>query len=81
MNQPAKIVDCTLRDGGYYSDWVFENTLVDNYLNAMNFSGVDIVEIGFRFTPKPKFLGVGHRLAILYFLGRWTQTRHNVGGF
>jgi len=57
MNQLAKIVDCTLRDGGYYCDWVFDNTLVDNYLNAMNFSGVDIVEIGFRFTPKSKFLG------------------------
>ena len=57
MNQLAKIVDCTLRDGGYYCDWVFGNTLVENYLTAMNFSGVDIVEIGFRFTPKSKFLG------------------------
>jgi len=57
MDQRTKIVDCTLRDGGYYCDWVFDKTLVDNYLNAMSFSGVDVVEIGFRFTPKSKFLG------------------------
>ena len=53
----TKIVDCTLRDGGYYCDWVFDKTLVKRYLVAMSSAGVDIVEVGFRFSTKPKFLG------------------------
>jgi 3-deoxy-D-manno-octulosonate cytidylyltransferase len=44
-----KFLDCTLRDGGYYTDWKFEKDLVNQYLFAMSETGVDIVELGFRF--------------------------------
>ena len=27
-----KILDCTLRDGGYYTNWDFKPQLVDKYL-------------------------------------------------
>ena len=27
-----KILDCTLRDGGYYNNWDFSNDLVNDYL-------------------------------------------------
>jgi len=51
------VIDCTLRDGGYYNQWQFNDALVDKYLKAIAGSGVDIVEIGFRFLPKDADLG------------------------
>ncbi len=48
----TKLLDCTLRDGGYYNHWDFAPELVDRYLLAMEASGVDIVELGFRTPPK-----------------------------
>ena len=42
----ALILDCTLRDGGYYTDWDFDEHLVDTYLKAMNNLPIDIIEIG-----------------------------------
>lgn len=41
-------LDCTLRDGGYYNNWDFELSAVEQYLNVMDQIGVDYVEIGFR---------------------------------
>lgn len=52
-----KLLDCTLRDGGYYCDWIYENELVQEYLNTMKASGIDFVEIGLRSNVKNKFLG------------------------
>jgi 4-hydroxy 2-oxovalerate aldolase len=43
-----KVLDCTLRDGGYYNNWDFNVELANQHLFAMHESGVDIVEIGFR---------------------------------
>ena len=51
------ILDCTLRDGGYYNNWRFDNNLVAKYLLAMKESGVDIVELGYRFFPRSEFYG------------------------
>jgi len=52
-----RILDCTLRDGGYYNNWCFPRPLVGDYLRAMAEAEVDIVEIGFRNFPQPSFLG------------------------
>lgn len=42
-----KILDCTLRDGGYINDWEFgHNNLLSVYERLVE-SGVDIVEVGF----------------------------------
>lgn len=41
------VLDCTFRDGGYYTGWHFEETLVRDYLEAMAQSRVDVVEIGY----------------------------------
>ena len=46
--QSFKILDCTLRDGGYYTNWDFDRDLVDNYLNAMNALPIDYLEVGYR---------------------------------
>lgn len=43
-----KLLDCTLRDGGYYNNWFFARELVDDYLSSMKNQMIDSVEIGFR---------------------------------
>lgn len=48
MNQGLRILDCTFRDGGYYTDWDFDRRTVQKYLHALDEAGVDVVEIGFR---------------------------------
>ncbi len=53
----VRILDCTLRDGGYYNSWQFSNDLVTDYLRAVSRAGVDFVEIGFRSFPQSSFVG------------------------
>lgn len=43
-----KILDCTLRDGGYYTNWDFDDALVTTYINAMNQLPIDYIELGYR---------------------------------
>lgn len=43
-----KILDCTLRDGGYYTDWNFDETLVKNLVKSLDKNGVDIIELGYK---------------------------------
>lgn len=59
MDNLDKIVllDCTLRDGGYYNNWDFDRNLVESYLQAASASGINAVELGFRLLPKPFFVG------------------------
>jgi 4-hydroxy 2-oxovalerate aldolase len=51
------LIDCTLRDGGYYNNWNFPVNLINNYLIAMNSAKINIVEIGFRFLKNNGFKG------------------------
>tara|TARA_Y100000389_G_C17441344_1_gene508741 strand:- start:67 stop:1665 length:1599 start_codon:yes stop_codon:yes gene_type:complete len=51
------ILDCTLRDGGYYNNWYFRKDLINEYLKVMDSIKVDYVEIGFRFIDKVKTKG------------------------
>jgi len=57
MSKNPKILDCTLRDGGYYVDWDFDESTVRKYLSAVVIAKIDIIELGFRFLPVNKFLG------------------------
>lgn len=43
-----KILDATLRDGGYYNNWDFSVDFINKYLLVAQAVGVDVVEIGFR---------------------------------
>jgi len=56
-NQKVDILDCTLRDGGYYLNWDFKTDLVQKYLNAINTCRIEIVEIGFRTFAKGDYYG------------------------
>src|SRR5690554_5355464 len=51
------LLDCTLRDGGYYNSWNFEQELVKEYLEAMDAAGVDMVELGLRSLKNIGFKG------------------------
>lgn len=52
-----KILDCTLRDGGYYNNWDFSEEIVEEYLNSMANANIDFVELGLRNFPKSGFVG------------------------
>ena len=51
------LLDCTLRDGGYHVNWDFDNALVKRYLSAIQISGIDFIELGFRNAPANKYRG------------------------
>ena len=42
-----KILDCTLRDGGYVNDWDFTQSQVDKIINSLEKSNIDIIELGY----------------------------------
>ena len=44
-----KLLDCTLRDGGYYNNWNFSEKIIQKYLKSIETTGIRYVEIGFRF--------------------------------
>ena len=52
-----KILDCTLRDGGYYNNWDFSNNLISDYLKCMKDCSIDYVELGFRSLNNKGFKG------------------------
>ncbi|MCH8889270.1 aldolase catalytic domain-containing protein [Patescibacteria group bacterium] len=52
-----KFLDCTLRDGGYYTDWDFEQEVVDTYLKSVEKLPIDIIEVGYRNNPHKEYLG------------------------
>lgn len=56
-NKDLTLVDCTLRDGGYYNAWNFSPELINKYLAAMKAAQVDVVELGFRFLKNEGFKG------------------------
>lgn len=43
-----EILDCTLRDGGYYTQWDFNEQVTSNYFAAMEKLPISYVEIGYR---------------------------------
>lgn len=51
------LLDCTLRDGGYYNSWDFSSELINDYLVAMQSAGVNIVELGLRSLQNKGFKG------------------------
>lgn len=42
-----KILDCTLRDGGYVNKWKFGKEKINNIINELTEADIDIIECGF----------------------------------
>ena len=52
-----QILDCTFRDGGYYTDWDFSQVIVSAYLAGLNNLPIDYIELGYRNNPEKDYLG------------------------
>lgn len=57
IRKNVKILDCTFRDGGYYTNWNFDHKIVNDYLKLYETGISDIVEIGLRTINSPSYLG------------------------
>lgn len=60
MSKPehsTTILDCTLRDGGYYNNWDFSKDLFEVYFKGIIESGIQAIELGFRSLPSNSFKG------------------------
>ena len=42
-----KILDCTLRDGGYINDWNFGEANIKQIVNSLSDANVDLIELGY----------------------------------
>ncbi|NOQ14155.1 MAG: hypothetical protein GQ583_06720 [Methyloprofundus sp.] len=51
------LLDCTLRDGGYYTLWDFETTLIKQYCYLMAKLPIEYIEIGYRSIEKDDYFG------------------------
>ena len=47
MRNNIKILDCTLRDGGYVNNWEFGENTICSIINKLIDANIDIVECGF----------------------------------
>jgi 4-hydroxy 2-oxovalerate aldolase len=52
-----KILDCTIRDGGYYTNWDFDQDIVKTYLESFNHLPVEYLEVGYRSEAMGDYLG------------------------
>ena len=57
MQTNISLIDCTLRDGGYYNNWNFEFKFIKNYLTYISKTKIKNVEIGFLTIPYDKNKG------------------------
>lgn len=54
MNESGiKLLDCTLRDGGYINDWEFGHDTLINVFERITSSGIDFIEVGFLDDRRP----------------------------
>lgn len=47
MDKKIKLLDCTLRDGGYVNDWNFGYSTIICMFERLVSAGIDLIEIGF----------------------------------
>ena len=76
QDESPTVLDCTFRDGGYYTEWHFDDALVQDYIAAMSESRVAVLEAGY---VAPKATGCGRfkvdRLDKFDFLPRLSGRR------
>jgi 4-hydroxy 2-oxovalerate aldolase len=52
-----KLLDCTIRDGGYYTNWDFDQDLINTYLQSFNELPIEYLEVGYRSNSMQGYLG------------------------
>ena len=43
----VRLLDCTLRDGGYCNNWTFEQNNIHKIVNGLLEASLDIIEVGY----------------------------------
>ena len=51
------ILDCTLRDGGYYNNWDIDIELIKEHIEVIRSCNIDILELGFRSLINKQYKG------------------------
>jgi len=64
-----RLLDCTLRDGGYYNRWDFPTDLVRRYVSGLTAAGIDTIELGFRTLNADGYLGPLAHTTDVYLAG------------
>ena len=64
-----RLLDCTLRDGGYYNRWDFSTDLVRRYVRGLTAAGIDTIELGFRTLDADGYLGPLAHTTDVYLAG------------
>ena len=57
LNNQITLLDCSLRDGGYYNNWDFEESFVDLYRDKIKELPIDYIEIGYRNLIQKEYRG------------------------
>ncbi|MCF6195953.1 MAG: hypothetical protein L3J50_04550 [Emcibacter sp.] len=57
-----KILDCTLRDGGYYTNWDFDQELILDYFHTMSKLPISYLEVGYRSQMSDGYTGQFYNL-------------------
>ncbi|MDD5271739.1 MAG: hypothetical protein PHU14_03355 [Methylovulum sp.] len=57
LSKKTRLLDCTLRDGGYYTQWEFNADFVNEYLELVARSPIHDIEIGYRSPEKDSYFG------------------------
>ena len=58
MDTKVQLIDCTLRDGGYYNNWNFSKSFIQKYLNIFSKTEIRNIEIGFLTIPENRNKGI-----------------------
>jgi 4-hydroxy 2-oxovalerate aldolase len=57
LNKNILILDCSLRDGGYYNNWDFKEDFVNTYKEKISLLPIDYVEIGYKNVIQKNYKG------------------------
>ena len=55
MQTDIKLLDCTLRDGGYVNDWNFGHSVISGTYKRLDSAGLDYIEVGFLDDTKEEY--------------------------
>jgi 4-hydroxy 2-oxovalerate aldolase len=64
-----RLLDCSLRDGGYYNRWDFQTGLVRRYVSGLVSAGIATIELGFRSLETDGYLGALAHTTDIYLAG------------
>lgn len=71
-NNHITLLDCSLRDGGYYNNWDFEESFVASYRDKIKHLPINYIEIGYRNLIQKEYRGK-YFYCPLTILDQWTE--------